>query len=547
MLCRSCGNELERDACFCPQCGAPAEFVTPDKYYMRSNEEDNFQKKKGSYTLLRRTIRETGVLPGRSGLSVLASVLLPLTLAAGFLISGWFFLKTNRACQTPRWEEQLSVLDESLTQIKDSHDTLSELKSQITAANHEIRQLQDSLREYRALQDAESQDSGLLPKDSYEAIFSEEFFVQAFQQYIAELLQAFMQDTLVDEWFYTYYSYAVRQNAESPLMDDVWIYDPHGSGSEKFSPAIQHASLFCAGFYTSDLLEHLTLNERLYVTGSDMLSMLFYVPGYALDNAVFVKFCGGNPDPEKMLVPGWTAADYRNFWETPDSLSDSDQAIWEGFGLSAEELGIDWNSLFDEQAYYDAYLNFMNAVAPGLERLGMAEYLADDTYYGGFRCSFTGSEPSLSDIAAVYEAAHPERFETGADEEKTDSDPTYNQQINDAEKRLAELNETKAALLQERYALEHLQRSEASYRDYRRALLLQSIHHAKLLKQSMYLFGFFCCLLLPAFLWALLRLLRILKKPGDLFFIKFEEGEIAFPINRKTQHLILELQPLEES
>ena len=85
MLCRSCGNELNGDACFCPQCGAPAEFVTPDKYYMRSNEEDNFQKKKGSYTLLRRTIRETGILPGRSGLSVLASVLLPLTLAAGLL------------------------------------------------------------------------------------------------------------------------------------------------------------------------------------------------------------------------------------------------------------------------------------------------------------------------------------------------------------------------------------------------------------------------------------------------------------------------------
>mgnify|MGYP007025223871 CR=1 FL=1 len=64
-----------------------------------------------------------------------------------------------------------------------------------------------------------------------------------------------------------------------------------------------------------------------------------------------------------MLVPGWTAADYRNFWETPDSLSDSDQAIWEGFGLSAEELGIDWNSLFDEQAYYDNQHFFRVGVA----------------------------------------------------------------------------------------------------------------------------------------------------------------------------------------
>lgn len=547
MLCLNCGAELDRDACFCAQCKAPAEFVTPKKYYIRSNEEEKFQKKKGPDTLPCQTVKETGLLPGRSGLSVLVSALLAAIFAAGLFVSGWFFLKTGQASQAPLWEAELSALDESLTQIKDSRNALSDLKSRISDANREIRQLQDSLKEYRALRDADPEKTRPLPGDSYEAIFSEDFFVQAYQQYIDELLQAFMQDTLVDQWFYTYYAYAVQQNADSPLVRDVWIYDPHGSEAEKFSPGIQYGSFFCSNFYTADLLEHLALNERLYVTGSDMLSMLFYIPGYALDNAVFVRFCGGNPDPEKMLVPNWTAADYRYFWEVPDSLSDSDLAIWEEFGLSAGELGIDWNSLFDEQAYYNAYLNFMDTVAPGLERLGMAQYLPDDTYYGGFRCSFSGSEPSLSDIAAVYAAAHPERFENGAGEDETDPGLSCDEQIRDAEKRLAELNERKTALLQERYALEHLQRSEAAYRDYRRALLLQGIRQAKLIKKGMYLFGFFCCLLLPAFLWALIRLIRSLGKPGDLFLVKLEEGEIAFPVNRKTQTLISRLLPPEES
>lgn len=545
MLCRNCGNELPGDACFCTQCGAPAEFVTPEKYYIRNNDSEKFQRKKGPDTLRLEAIKDAGILPGRSGMSVFVSLLLLLTFTVGFLVSGWFFIKTGSACRTPLWEEELAVLDDSLAQIKDSGDALSNLKSRITAANHEIRQLQDSLKEYRALRDAELQRSDLLPADSYEAVFSEELFAQAYRQYIDELLHAFRQDALVDQWFYTYYAYAVRQNTDSPLIDDVWIYDPHGSGEEKFSPVIQYSSVFCANLYAADLPEHLVLNERLYVTGSDMLSMLFSVPGYVLDNAVFVRFCGGNPDPEKMLVPNWTAADYRSFWEVPDSRFDSDQAIWEGFGLSAEELGIDWNDLFDEQAYYDAYVNFMDTIAPGLERLGKAEYLPDDSYYGGFRCSFSGSEPSLSEIAGAYAAAHPERFESGAEE--TDPALFYDEQIDAAQEKLAELNEAKIELLQERYALEHLQRSEAAYRDYRRALLLQSIRQTKLLKKSMRLFGFFCVFLLLMTLWAAVRLLLILRKPGDLFLLKLEEGEIAFPINRKTQKLILELQTSEES
>lgn len=507
------------------------------KYYIRKPGKRRFKKKKGPVTIPLTSVKETETLRSRPAGGLLASFLLLLIFTVGFLISGWFEINTWQEYNMPYREEDLSLLEASLAEIDNASEGLPDLEKQLASALSETEALETMLTEYNELRETEIQNTVTDAVNlNYEALFSNQFFTSAYKQYINDLLNAFKQDEAIDSWLYTYYAYSSEYGANRYLDYDLWIYATKKEEA-KFSDLLENCEVFCTERYTYDISEHLSRNNQLYISGLDMLNILFDLPGYILDDAIFIKAYGGNPDPEEMEVPGWTVQDYNDFWSNASARVYSDTAIWEDYNLSAEDFDIDWNTLFDEEAYYSAYVKFMDTIAPGLGRSEMAEYMPDDAYFGGVCYQYTVSEPSLKEIADAYIASNPTALEElGINPETMAS--SYDKKIADTEAQLETLKETLDALTLEKSDAEKLLINESSLRERYQSLLIERERYTTRLINNLWIFGFILCFLLIMIIISLCRFISFLKKPRRMLVLKQEGTETSFSLYRCSKDAV---------
>lgn len=517
------------------------ELSISGKYYVRKTGKRRFKKRKGPVAISLTSIKEVEILRSRPAGRIFASLLLLLIFTAGFLASGWFEYGTWQEYNSPYREEDLSSLEESLAQIHNAAEMLPDLETLLSSASSETEALETLLTEYKAQRETEIQSLVNNTVDSnYEALFSNQFFTSAYEQYINDLLDAFKQDAAVDSWLYTYYTCSAEYGANRYLNYDLWIYDTENEES-KFSNLLANCEVFLAERYPYGISEHLSQNNHLYVTGLDMLNILFDLPGYMLDSAVFLKAYGGNPDPEEMEVPGWTARDYNDFWKKAGAYAYSDTSIWEDYNLSAENFDIDWNALFDEEAYYAAYVKFMDTIAPGLSRLGMAEYTPDDAYFGGVCYEYTEDEPSLREIADAYIASNPGALkELGIDPQNLTS--SYDKKISVAETELEALKQTTDALMQKKADTERLSGNEDAFRMEYQTLLNEHDRHTAQFVSNLWIFGLISAFLLIMAVISLCKLISLLKKPRRLLVLKQEGTETSFSLYRCSKDAVKTFQ-----
>lgn len=501
MVCPKCGKELSESALFCRYCGVPVTAGSEPVSIARESmpvAETPAAAAEEPAPVKKRHIRQA-----------LVSLLLFFIFAGGLAVSGRFIFSTWQESHTPYQAAAFAALDEELAMREDCADRISELEVLLKANAQEIKDLESDLAGYRLRREEEVLNTVTDSVElDYDALFATEFFSSAYLQYIDDLLNAFRQDTLTDNWLYSYYDYSADYGANIHINQDLWIYDSD-SADEKFSRLLD-TRRFCVSVYTATLTDHFTQNDHLYVTGFDILNTLFRIPGYVLDDSVFVKAYGGSPSPAEMDVPGWSLQDYDDFWESAGSRSDSSYAVWETYGLSAVDFDIDWRNLVDEDAYYSAYEEFMDTIAPGLERYDMALYIPDDDYYGGVRYELSGNEATLKEIAAAYIAGHPDCLEElGIN---TDALPSsYDNQIAETKLQLEELAKTAGELTLQKNEVKWLQDSNTFFRQQQETLLAMEQQHMEFLNRTLLIFAIICIFLLIMAIASLRRFIRALR------------------------------------
>lgn len=434
MVCHNCGKELSESALFCRHCGVAVQKPV-------TVTEENVPDTQPPVTVAEVTVSDAGNSASAKGKRVrrfLARLLLFLIFAGSFTVSGWLTFRAWQDWHVPYQTAAFTSLEENIARAEDAAGRISELENLLADNSREIRESLSSIVRYRDLRQDEILSSLTGHADfNYNNLFATEPFSSAYQQYISDLLAAFRQDGLVDSWLRPYYAYSTAYASNTGIREDLWLYDSDDD-TKRFNELLNDPQRFYISCYTAVMTDHLLLNDHLYVTGTDMLNTLFGIPGYILDDAVFVKACGGNPHPEEMKVPDWTLQDYDVFWSSAGDRSYSDHAVWTDCNLSARDLDIDWNTLVDEAAYYRAYEKFMNAIAPGLNRYDMAQYVPDDDYFGGARYELPGNEATLEEIAAAYITGHSECLtDLGIDMDALPS--SYDGLIAEEESRLGEL------------------------------------------------------------------------------------------------------------
>ncbi|MCM1191059.1 MAG: zinc ribbon domain-containing protein [Butyrivibrio sp.] len=498
MICPECGKEISESALFCRYCGisvtAAGEPADAPTKSLQNTEASAAEK---STSGKKRQVRQAFV-----------SLLLFFIFAGGLAVSGRFMYSAWREYHTPYREDVFAALDEELAKRAGSGHKVTVLDELLKTKDQEIRTLGANLARYHLRREREILNTVTDSVEiDYDALFATEFFSSAYLQYIEDLLSAFRQDALTDSWLYTYYDYSVNYGANARINQDLWFY-AHDAADEKFSGLLDPGR-FCASVYTDTLSEHFALNEHLYVTGLDLLAILG-IPGYILDDAVFVKAYGGSLYPAEMEVPGWSQQDYNDFWESAGSPSDSAYAFWTDYGLSAPDFDIDWDALVDEPAYYKAYETFMDTVAPGLERYDMVQYFPDDDYYGGVRYELSGTEASLRKIAAAYITAHPDFLEElGINTEALPS--SYDDLIAEAELQLAELTDTADDLTLQKNEAEWLRDSKAFFLQQRETLLAMETRHRELAIRALWIFALIIVFLFLMAAVSLRRFIRALR------------------------------------
>lgn len=503
MVCPDCGKELSDSALFCRYCGVPITAGSAPASVVR----DLMPVAEKPSTDI------AGSTPAKKGhiRRALVSLLLFFIFAGGLAVSGRMLFGVWQEYHSPYQAAAFAALDESLAKRENCADRISELDALLRANAQEIRELESSLSRYRLRREEEVLNTVTDSVEiDYDALFATEFFSSAYLQYIDNLLIAFRQDALTDNWLYSYYSCSADYGANPYIAQDLWIYDSDAA-DERFSGLLD-TRRFCDSVYTASLSEHFLQNGCcLYVTGFDILCNLFRIPTYVLDDAVFVKAYGGSPSPAEMEVPGWSLQDYDDFWESAIDRRSTDcpYGVWADFGLSAGDFDIDWNNLVDEDAYYRAYEEFMNTIAPGLERYDMGQYIPDDDYIGGARCELSGNEATLKEIAAAYIAEHPDCLgELGINPEALPS--SFDGQIAEVKLQLEELKNTAGELTLERSEVKWLQDSKTFFQQQRETLLAMEQQHRDFLTRTLLIFAFICIFLLIMAVASLRRFIKAL-------------------------------------
>ncbi len=320
MVCRNCGKELSETALFCRYCGMPVQAPVTDT---ETPAPDTHSPAAGTETPAPdahspATGTEAAPAPDNSiafrGKRVrrsLARLLLFLIFAGSFTASGWLTFRAWQDWRNPYQAAAFTALEENIAKAENSAGRLSDLENLLADNSREIRESLSSVVRYRDLRQEEILSTLTGHGDfNYSALFATEPFSSAYRQYISDLLAAFRQDSLADSWLRPYYAYSMAYNAAPGIREDLWLYDGYND-SKRFNEVLYDPQRFYVSYYTAVLSDHLLLNNHLYVTGTDMLNTLFGIPGYILDDAVFVKACGGNPDPGNMVVPDWTPSGLR--------------------------------------------------------------------------------------------------------------------------------------------------------------------------------------------------------------------------------------------
>lgn len=512
-------------------------------YYRKTDRR--LKKKKGQLSVPLSLVKAVTVRHTPSARRIIASFLLFLIFTAGAVISGFFGWQAWNRLNTPYRQEQTERLEQDLEQLDGCSETqLEELDTQLDAATGEYSLLESQLAEYLVQRRHEIMQIGLsdLSFDT-QTLFSMDFFADAYRQYLKDLLEAFLNDQAIHDWLYPYYAYSMELGQNNYIEDEMYFYTyPEEDGI--FSTGTEDPETLLQDAYNYDLYQHIYYTGRIYITASDFMNRVLHVPDYAANGAIFLKAYGGIPDPADMYVPGWTNADYTAFWRDAPAYFDSPDPFWLSYGISAEEFNIDWNELACEQAFYEAYLKFMDTVAPGLGVFDMVAYCAGDDSYGGMYYDITGKEASVTEIVMLYIEEHPEYLEElvpDLDELPSSAD----QQIAAAQSEMEDLSGQITDLTSQRSELAILLDSEESLRAEYDQLLAEVQEYRNLLIHNLIIFGSIFLLLLLMALISLIVFIRLVKKPKHLMILALEDGtEAAFSTRFCSKKKLAALQEI---
>lgn len=581
MFCWNCGKELSEDSLFCTQCGEPAANAekishqpstveektqieepapAPDliirkkritvirdrllingNYYRKKGRQ--LKKKKGQLGIPLSYISAVSIQHTPCAGRIIASLLLFAIFTAGAAISGFFGWQSWNQLKEPYQQERIQELEDILDRLASSDASqLDELESQLQSTVTELTLVTELLEELKEQRRQELLHTVITdPSFDTGALLSTDFFADAYQQYLEDLLDAFLSDSLIHDWLYPYYAYSMELGSNRYIENELYFYTVSDAGSI-FSSETEDPKTLLQNAYNYDLERHIYYTGRIYITASDFLNRVLYVPDYVANSAVFVKAYGGNPDPAKMQVPGWSNADYAEFWRDAPSYHDSSDPVWISYNLSAENFDIDWGTLANEQAFYNAYLKFMDTVAPNLGVFDMVTYSAGDDSYGGMYYKITGREASVTEIVTCYIEEHPEYLEEiGLDPAALPS--SYDQQLTALEEDKGELSDLVAELTNERNELvAFFDSADFAQAEYDR-LVANVQSRLERLAQNLAIFGSIFFLLLLMALISFVIFIRLVKKPKHLMILELTDGtEAAFSISFCSKKKLRELQ-----
>lgn len=579
MVCINCGQELSEDSRFCSRCGtrvqgtmpdaspvfeAPAsseaysdklvirrEKITADRtgltidgtYYTKKTGHRKFKRKKELLTIPFSSVTAYTRLHDRYGGRILVFLLLFVIFTGGFLSGGFLCQKNWTDLNTPYRASKTAGLEKSLKRLESSVDEeQAALDSEYSSLTREAEELETLLAEYEnncrkevlktVIESADFNCRDLLECD---------FFQDAWEQYISDLLTAFKSDERIDSWLYLYYTCSLEKGDNLYIEEDLWVYDNYGNEDEKYSASLKDYESFWWTRYDYSFYDHLSLDGRIYITAADFLNFVLYLENYAVNGAVLVKAFGGTPDPEEMRVPGWTTADYDDFWANADTYYYSSYPVWMDYNLSAEDFALNWNQLVDEKAYYDAYKKFMDTVAPGLPCYDMAQYYGSDEAFGGMGYSMGGKEASMNRIITLYLESHPSYLEDlGIDLDSIAS--SYDGRIEETKLALDE-NAAKLAELRDKQAEldTFLASADELQKDYD-TLRVEIAERTALLRRNLLLFSCITVFLLLMAVICLCKLIGYLRRPRRLFVLTMDDTDIAFHTRHCSQEALEDLE-----
>lgn len=508
------------------------------KHYIRKVGKKKFRREKKPALLPLDSILDVSLEHHKYGGRLFLSLLLFLCFVAGALYSARWGYDAYNVLNTPYRDQELTAQEGIMAVIDgDGDKQLLQYQRRQEENRGAAETLSENLAELEIRQ-TEERLNAIYKSDIFDldAFFNRELFSHAYQEYLQELLDAFKADDALHSWLYSYYKTTEAYGGNYFLDTDLWIYN--SDGENQFSSDLDSATSLMQEQYDLDLYEHILYTGRIYITGADFMRVVLSLPRYTVDGAVFAKAWGGVPDASQMSVPGWTKSHYEEFWLYGIDYYSVDTPMWLDYGLSAENFDQDWNALIDESAYYDAYINFMNKIAPGLPCHEIASYHADDTAYGGMGCSIRGKEPSFQDLIASYAEKHPEFIEelpqneaysklltTSVDEEIAETKT----RLDELEKELLELQEQEEELAQ------LLANADVHRNDYELLLADMEQHTREFTCRLLFFSGVsFLCLL--GALICLCRFFGFMKRPRHLFVIALKDMEYAF----NTRHYPVE-------
>ena len=565
MFCWNCGNELTEGADFCAQCGAPAasnagivqespeepetdnaesllETDSVEKnlvlrknhvhlsegilylkgmYYKKQGSR--FKKQNGNTEIPSSSVRSVSILHNRYKGKRIASLLLAVIFACGTLASGYPGIKSLTSLITPYRQEQADQMADALEYLEYcKNEVLPDLDLCLKNIYEETGFLEVLLTEYQSKRQKEllTKISGNLDLDQ---IFSEDFFSDAFEQYLTDLLYAFKNDAKINKWLYPYYTYTMEIGENQYINEnknlDMWFYEMPGN-SDKFTSDVKDGKAFLNNVNEFTLYDLIYYYGRIYISASDLMNLILKMPHYVADSAVLTRAYGGNPEPEKMWVPGWNSSDYINFWYNAEKFITRDYPVWTYYNLSAQNFKLDWNELADEQMYYNAYVKFMDIIAPGLSVYDKVSYYASDDAYGGMGFDIIGKEAAPTEIACLYLESHPEAIDLLA----LDTPTSYDSRIADTQDQLEELSIQEEKLSAEKKTLsDYIAEGDSLYDEYQTLLDDIRKHRADLIKNTL-LFCAIAGLLFLVTLFNICLFARFLKKPGRLMVLELSDG-----------------------
>lgn len=512
------------------------------KHYARKPGKKKFKKKRKASPIPFDAILGTSMEHHKYGGRIFLSLLLLVCFAAGALFSARYGYDTYNELNTPYRDKELAAQEDLMAIIdNDGAGQLLQYQNSQKENRADAEALSAKLAELEAQQAQEILTAAYTSdKFDLDTFFNRDFFVRAYREYLQDLLDAFREDELLDSWLYSYYETTEEYGGNYFLNTDMWIYD--GDEENKFSSDLDSASALMSNQYDLDLYEHILCAGHIYITGADFMKEILALPRYTVEGAVFVKAYGGVPDPAEMSVPGWSRSHYEEFWLYGDDYYIIDTPMWLDQGLQAENFELDWNTLVNEAAYYDAYKKFMDKIAPGLPCYDMVVYHADDEAYGGMGYDLKGTEASLSDMVAVYAENHPDFVEELTESYGRTLVTSVDEDIAEAQTQLEKLeNELRDLEEQEEELAQLLADADIHRNNY--ALLTANIEqHRQELTYQLLFFGSIALLCALAALFCLCKFFGFLRRPRHLFVIRCQDMELAFNTKRCSNEQIAALQ-----